>query len=126
VRPPLERWVYGRIALLGDAAHAMAPFQAQGAAQAIEDAFVLAECVTETPDDLPSALRRYERVRTARAETMQASSQTAADTFYLPDGPEQEARDAAYARLHETLPWGPRQRLWEHDVRDDLAAVPAG
>ena len=37
----------------------MAPFQAQGAAQAIEDAFVLAECVAEQPDDLPAALLRY-------------------------------------------------------------------
>jgi len=120
VRPPLERWTYGRIALLGDSAHAMAPFQAQGAAQAIEDAFVLAECVGDRPDDLPAALERYERVRMTRAESLQASAQSAADTFYLPDGDEQRARDAEYARLHETLPWGHRQPLWEHDVRNDL------
>jgi salicylate hydroxylase len=124
VRPPIDRWTFGRVALLGDSAHAMAPFQAQGAAQAIEDAFVLAECVAEAPDDLLAALARYERVRTARAEGLQTSSQTAANVFYLPDGEEQQARDAEYARLHETQPWGHRQRLWEHDVRDDLAAVP--
>ena len=120
VRPPIEQWAFGRVALLGDSAHAMAPFQAQGAAQAIEDAFVLAECVGDEPDDLPAALARYERVRTSRAGTLQASSQTAANIFYLPDGEEQQARDAEYARLHETQPWGHRQRLWEHDVRDDL------
>ena len=120
VRPPLDRWAYGRVALLGDAAHAMAPFQAQGAAQAIEDAFVLAECVADEPDDIPAALERYERVRMARAESLQASSQTAADTFYLPDGEKQRARDAEYARLDETMPWGHRQRLWEHDVRNEL------
>ena len=120
VRPPLDRWAYGRVALLGDAAHAMAPFQAQGAAQAIEDAFVLAECVADEPDDIPAALERYERVRMARAESLQASSQTAADTFYLPDGEKQRARDAEYARLDETMPWGHRQRLWEHDVQNEL------
>ncbi len=120
VRPPIEQWAFGRVALLGDSAHAMAPFQAQGAAQAIEDAIVVAECVGDEPDDLPAALARYERVRTSRAGTLQASSQTAANIFYLPDGEEQQARDAEYARLHETQPWGHRQRLWEHDVRDDL------
>jgi salicylate hydroxylase len=125
VRPPIERWVFGRVALLGDSAHAMSPFQAQGAAQAVEDAFVLAECLGDEPDDLPAALLRYERVRTSRAGRLQSSSQSAADVFYLPDGEEQRARDAAYARLHETQPWGHRQRLWEHDVREDLRAVPA-
>jgi 2-polyprenyl-6-methoxyphenol hydroxylase-like FAD-dependent oxidoreductase len=125
VRPPLDGWAFGRVALLGDSAHAMAPFQAQGAAQAVEDAYVLAECVADERSDLPAALDRYERVRMRRAEGLQASSQMAADTFYLPDGEEQRARDAEYARLHESLPWGHRQRIWEHDVRDDLAAVPA-
>jgi salicylate hydroxylase len=120
VRPPIEQWAFGRVALLGDSAHAMAPFQAQGAAQAIEDAFILAECVGDDPGDLPAALARYEGVRTSRAGELQAGSQTAANIFYLPDGPEQEARDAEYARLHETQPWGHRQRLWEHDVRDEL------
>ncbi len=125
VRPPIDRWAFGRVALLGDSAHAMAPFQAQGAAQAIEDAFVLAECVAEQPDDLPAALLRYERVRMTRAEGLQSSSHAAAKVFYLPDGEEQRARDDGYAHLHETQPWGHRQRLWEHDVRDDLRGVPA-
>ena len=45
VRSGLEHWSIGRVTLLGDAAHAMEPFQAQGAAQAVEDAYVLATCV---------------------------------------------------------------------------------
>ncbi|MBV8998448.1 MAG: FAD-dependent monooxygenase, partial [Solirubrobacterales bacterium] len=45
VRRPLAHWSFGRVTLLGDAAHAMEPFQAQGAAQAVEDAYVLAECL---------------------------------------------------------------------------------
>ena len=120
VRRPLERWSYGRVTLLGDAAHAMEPFQAQGAAQAVEDAYVLAHCLADDPRDPAAALARYELARTVRAEGLQASSHTAANVFYLPDGDEQRARDAAYTTSHETQPWGPRQRIWEHDVRDAL------
>jgi salicylate hydroxylase len=124
VRRPLVRWSFGRVVLLGDAAHAMEPFQAQGAAQAVEDSFVLAECLAAAPDDPVAALARYEAVRRSRAEGLQTSSHTAADVFYLPDGEEQRKRDAGYATLRESRPWGPRQGIWEHDVRDDLAATP--
>ena len=121
VRRPLEHWSFGRVTLLGDAAHAMEPFQAQGAAQAIEDAYVLGECLDGVASaDVPAALRRYEEIRMQRAEEMQDSSRAAADTFYLPDGDLQRERDARYAKLLETLPWGPRQPLWEHDVRAAL------
>jgi salicylate hydroxylase len=122
VRRALERWSFGRVALLGDAAHAMEPFQAQGAAQAVEDAYVLAECLAAEPEHPAPALRRYETIRMARAAELQTSSHAAAESFYLPDGEEQRARDASYANLPETLPWGTRQRIWEYDVRDALAA----
>jgi salicylate hydroxylase len=124
VRQPLEHWSSGRVALLGDAAHAMEPFQAQGAAQAVEDAYVLAACLAEAEaeEDPVAALGRYERIRRERAEELQASSALAANVFYLPDGEEQRARDAAYRSLPETQPYGPRQRIWEHDVRDTLFA----
>ena len=120
VRRPLEHWSFGRVTLLGDAAHAMEPFQAQGAAQSIEDAFVLAECLAAA-DDIVDALRRYEQIRMGRAEELQDSSATAANVFYLPDGDEQRARDARYATLLEELPFGTRQPIWEYDVRDALA-----
>jgi len=121
VRRPLEHWSYGRVTLLGDAAHAMEPFQAQGAAQAVEDAYVLAECLAADPDDPVAALRRYEGLRMNRAAGLQTSSHAAAESFYLPDGEEQRERDAAYATLLDTLPFGTRQPIWEHDVRDALA-----
>lgn len=122
VRRPLEHWSFGRITLLGDAAHAMEPFQAQGAAQAIEDAYVLAQCLQGTPsDEVPAALVRYEQVRMQRAEDLQESSRAAADTLYLPDGDEQRRRDERYRSLLETYPWGHRQPIWEHDVRSALA-----
>ncbi len=61
--PPLGHWSEGPVTLLGDAAHPMLPFLAQGAAMAIEDAAVLADCMGRYPDDIPSAMRRYERAR---------------------------------------------------------------
>lgn len=76
-RDPLEQWVYGRIALLGDAAHPMLPFMAQGSAMAIEDAAILARCL-EACDDLEEALSRYQalrRERTARV-ILQSRAQT--------------------------------------------------
>ncbi|MGH9029174.1 MAG: FAD-dependent monooxygenase [Acidimicrobiales bacterium] len=120
VRQPLTQWSFGRITLLGDAAHAMQPFEGQGAAQAVEDAYVLAACLADQPDDPLAALQRYERVRLARSKELQDSSTSAADFFYLPDGAAQRRRDADYEVLGERQPWGPRQPLWEYDVRGAL------
>lgn len=65
-REPLKEWGEGRVTLLGDAAHPMAPNLGQGACQAIEDAVVLAECVRRGNEDVPAALRLYEERRKAR------------------------------------------------------------
>jgi 2-polyprenyl-6-methoxyphenol hydroxylase-like FAD-dependent oxidoreductase len=64
-RDPVDRWGAGRITLLGDAAHAMTPFMGQGAGQALEDAAVLQRSLSKH-DDLPTALREYERRRRPR------------------------------------------------------------
>ena len=120
VRAAIPRWSFGRVTLLGDAAHAMEPFQAQGAAQAVEDAFVLGACVARADGDVVAAFARYESIRMSRAEALQDASRDMGASLYLPDGPEQAARDAAYRRLSETRPWGIRQTIWEHDVRDAL------
>jgi salicylate hydroxylase len=72
-RVPLLRWCTGRIALLGDAAHPLLPFAAQGANQAIEDAATLAACLRAAgPDAVPEALRRYERIRIPRVARVAA------------------------------------------------------
>ena len=69
-RDPLgERWGEGRISLLGDAAHPMTPDLGQGACQAIEDAAVLAKCLSEESDPA-LALRHYEAHRTRRVATI--------------------------------------------------------
>ena len=65
-RDPLESWSKGRVTLLGDAAHAMLPHIGQGACMAIEDGYVLADLVSQHPDNLNEALRLYERLRVPR------------------------------------------------------------
>lgn len=67
--PPLANWSSGRVTLLGDAAHAMTPNLGQGACQAIEDALVLAGCLSNF-SDIPQALSRYEKLRKPRTETI--------------------------------------------------------
>jgi salicylate hydroxylase len=96
-RAPLSRWVSGRIALLGDAAHPMLPFYAQGAGQAIEDAAALAAFLASGSENLPAALTTYERFRLPRASRVQEASRGRTAHHHLPDGPEQRARDAAFA-----------------------------
>ena len=63
---PLERWTFGRAALLGDAAHPVLPFLAQGAVMAIEDAMTLAAHVADDSKSIETSLRAYEDARHAR------------------------------------------------------------
>ncbi|PSR82775.1 monooxygenase [Coniella lustricola] len=62
-RDPVDRWSFGRMTLLGDAAHAMYPIGSNGASQAIIDAETLANCISEGLNDLPAALKKYETIR---------------------------------------------------------------
>ncbi|HWG01770.1 MAG TPA: FAD-dependent monooxygenase [Trebonia sp.] len=97
-RAPLKRWSHGPVTLLGDAAHPMFPFFGQGAAQAIEDAAVLAACLAADRDDPVAALRRYEERRLPRTTRLQEVSHARAHVNHLPDGPEQRDRDESFAR----------------------------
>jgi salicylate hydroxylase len=115
-REPLPRWSVGRISLLGDAAHAMLPFLAQGACQAIEDAAVLSGCLAQADRrSVPDALVRYEALRKARASRVQQGSFENATLYHLPDGPAQQARDARYAALAGEGPYAARGWLFEYD-----------
>jgi salicylate hydroxylase len=114
-RPPLERWSAGRVTLLGDACHPMLPFMAQGAAQAIEDGATLAECL-RLADGVAGALQRYERLRLPRASRIQALSSSNKTRYHLPDGSEQQARDAEMATgttdwSTDAVAW-----IWGHDA----------
>lgn len=80
-RPPLPKWSDGRVALMGDAAHPMLPFMAQGAAMAIEDAWALA-CLLTNRADVSEALQAYFKLRVNRATRVQAGSRANAKTFH--------------------------------------------
>jgi salicylate hydroxylase len=107
-RAPLACWTQGGIALLGDAAHAMLPFFAQGAAQAIEDALALACCLRSAErDSVKAALQQYEEIRRPRANQVLTMSRGREVRNHFPDGPEQRLRDAELA-VGEPL----RQSAW--------------
>lgn len=92
VRTPLDQWVKGRVALLGDAAHPMLPYMGQGASSAIEDGVVLGRCFGERSDPL-EALAMYQRARVDRCAFLQAQSNVggdrlqALDPYFLRDNP---------------------------------------
>lgn len=95
--PPLKKWTSGsgKIVIIGDAAHAMLPLMAQGAALSIEDGAALAEFldrVTGLPD-IPPVLRAFQDLRKPRCETISNAALSLVDLWHLPDGPEQEQRD---------------------------------
>ena len=112
------QWADGTVALLGDAVHAMLPFAAQGAAMAIEDAAVLAKCLSERPDDgaeaLSAALKRYARLRRPRVARVQRSARQAGRIYHLA-GPLALARDLVIRAM------GPGRMLsrqdWIYDWR---------
>jgi salicylate hydroxylase len=109
-RMPMARWSVGRATLLGDACHPMLPFMAQGASQAIEDGATLAVCLADAGRGVAEALRRYERLRKPRTARVQGLSAENKRRFHLPDGPEQEARDAELAR--GTTDWSLEAVRW--------------
>lgn len=93
-RDGIDRLSSGRVTVIGDAAHPMLPFQAQGANQSVEDAVVLAACLADAgPARLGAALRRYERIRLPRTTRIQRQSRDNAKTFHLSDGAAQRHRD---------------------------------
>lgn len=119
-RAPLSRWSEGAVTLLGDAAHPMFPFFAQGAAQAIEDAAVLARCLAEGLNDPGAALKRYEGLRIPRTTRLQTVSHGRSHINHLPDGPEQRERDTAFAQDDPLVANG---WIYSYDPDLELAVV---
>ena len=105
-------WSEGPVTLLGDAAHAMLPFAAQGAAMAIEDAAVLAKCIAERSNEGPAALsgalKRYARLRRPRVIRVQRSARQAGRIYHLA-GPLALARDLVIKAI------GPKRMLSRQD-----------
>jgi salicylate hydroxylase len=111
-------WSEGPIALLGDAAHAMLPFAAQGAGMAIEDAAVLAKCLGQSQEEagptIAAAMQRYARLRRARVTRVQRAARRQGRIYHL-SGPMAFARDLVIKAM------GPGRMLarqdWIYDWR---------
>lgn len=115
-RPPLKRWTYGRITMMGDACHPMLPFLGQGGAQAIEDGVAITSCLLRCGDDVEAGLKLYEAIRMPRATQVQDISWGNKARFHMPDGPDQEARDAAMANGMTDWSYRPITWLYSHDA----------
>jgi FAD-dependent urate hydroxylase len=88
---PLPRFVRGRIALLGDAAHAATPMLGQGAAQAMEDAVVLTRCLATADAGIEDALERYQSQRAERAHAIARASRERTELMIATDPAATEA-----------------------------------
>ncbi|RPD65133.1 FAD/NAD(P)-binding domain-containing protein [Lentinus tigrinus ALCF2SS1-6] len=117
VHPPLESYVKGRIALLGDAAHAMLPHMGAGAGQGIEDAYMLSRLLghpeTNT-QNIEAILEAYSRVRQPRAQMVWEGSRYVGRVYDLhgPSGPTSEGLRKDIGEV-----WGP---VWHHNIEADL------
>ncbi|KAF7712966.1 Salicylate hydroxylase [Penicillium ucsense] len=113
--PPISTFCRSRVAIMGDAAHASTPHQGAGAGQAIEDAHVLAELLSdervETGQDAVAAFKAYDHIRRPRTQKVVSSSREGADFFCLClDGVEDD-EERLKAALQSRFRW-----LWDLDI----------
>lgn len=99
-REPVKNWSRGRVTLLGDAAHPMLQYLAQGACMATEDAVMLADKLAAMPDDIPAAFQAYQEARYLRTGRVQLMARVYGQ-FYHAEGVASELR---YQLLHSRTP----------------------
>ncbi|HVI35272.1 MAG TPA: FAD-dependent monooxygenase, partial [Gaiellales bacterium] len=109
-RDPVEHWVDGRVAVLGDAAHPTLQYLAQGACMAMEDAVCLSHEMAARPDDPEAALEAYRRQRVLRTARVQLLSRAIGDHIYHPAGAHAALRNSVMsaktdAEWYDTLAW---------------------
>ncbi|MES2751324.1 MAG: alpha/beta hydrolase fold domain-containing protein [Pseudomonadota bacterium] len=126
-RDPVDSWTSGRVTLIGDAAHPMVPFLAQGACQAIEDAWTLARTIARQPHDIPAALLEYEQRRLPRATRIQSGARAAVKLMHEAEPARVRARNGRWRGMSRIDPlaetsWG---FAWDYDVVKAVEA-PAG
>jgi salicylate hydroxylase len=100
-RDPVRHWHYGRIVLLGDAAHAPLQSLAQGAGMAIEDGLCLGELIHATNGDFPAAFRRFETLRVTRTARVQLESRAIWDWLLHAEDVASDVRNATVADWDE-------------------------
>jgi salicylate hydroxylase len=128
-RDPALRWTDGPVALLGDAAHPMLQYFAQGACMALEDAVCIAACVAAAPDSLADAFVRYNEARVLRTTRVQLQSREIGRHVYHPDGAHAALRNAIMGAKdanawYDALAWlyGGPQEASPTNARADLHA----
>ncbi len=110
-RDPVDNWVRGPVALLGDAAHFMLQYMAQGAAMAMEDAVCLGACADAADGDFSAAFRAYQERRIVRASRVHVSANSLIGMiFHVPDGLQRRIRNDIYRgrtpeRYYDALEW---------------------
>ena len=109
-RDPVENWIDGRVALLGDAAHPTLQYMAQGACMAMEDGVCLAHELAGSSDDHAAALERYRRQRVLRTARIQLQSRAMGDHVLHPSGAHAALRNAIMsaktdADWYDSLAW---------------------
>lgn len=110
-REPVESWTRGPVALLGDAAHFMLQYMAQGAAMAMEDAVCLGASADASEGDFPAAFRAYQEKRVVRASRVHVSANSLIGMiFHVPDGLPRQIRNDIYRgrspeRYYDALEW---------------------
>ncbi|MFF7145297.1 3-hydroxybenzoate 6-monooxygenase [Streptomyces nodosus] len=85
-RDPVERWTDGRVALLGDAAHPMLQYAAQGACMALEDAVLIGQLLAGAAGDIPQRLEKYNSERYERSAAVQQVARAMGEQLYHPAG----------------------------------------
>lgn len=115
-REPIDRWVDGHVALMGDACHPTLPFLAQGANMALEDALVLARCLDAFA--VPLALQRFQALRIERTAAIVRGSAANASRFHNP-----ALADPAISAAFVTREWEPERVRKRYDWLFDYDAV---
>jgi salicylate hydroxylase len=108
-REPVANWTAGPVALLGDGAHLMLQYMAQGAAMALEDAVCIASCADQADGDFPTAFKAYQELRLVRASRVQTSAKLLGLVFHA-GGVDRLVRNDIYQgrapeRYYDALDW---------------------
>ncbi|MDH5409818.1 MAG: FAD-dependent monooxygenase, partial [Alphaproteobacteria bacterium] len=109
-REPVRNWVDGRVALLGDAAHPMLQYFAQGACMALEDAVCLAHMMEAHSGDVEKAFPAYNKQRAVRTARVQIDSRLIGDHIYHPSDARADLRNAVMGAMsprdwYDKLDW---------------------
>lgn len=108
-KEPIETWTFGRVTLLGDAAHPTTQYMAQGACMALEDAVTLGEALRVNQNDIPKALDLYQKCRTTRTARIVLSGREMGRIYHA-SGIERKIRNSLWKgreteRFYDAVEW---------------------